>query len=104
MKLKHIKEENCVECGSLVVTETQNMQHTNGKFNEERRFACGRTIHYYPNFDKIIKVLAQCSQSKAMYLRNKKRARLYEKLIVFIDSSKVDNEYKEALKSKIRFA
>jgi predicted RNA-binding Zn-ribbon protein involved in translation (DUF1610 family) len=49
----HIKDEVCPQCGSAMVGESRGNRHTNGNWNEYRRFDCGLRLHYSPNFDRV---------------------------------------------------
>ena len=104
MNLKYIKETVCSECGAIVVTETQNRPHTNGRSNEERVFECGKTLHYYPNYNnEVISTEKKCPHSKLIIRRDKKRAKLYEEIIKAVEESKADDEYKQNIIGRLRF-
>ena len=102
MKLIHIKETKCKVCGSNTESETRNNPHCNGRYNEERTFACGRTVHYYPNYDKLIRTLTECPKSKTVVAEVKKREKLHKALNREINKSKVYEKYKKELQIYLR--
>lgn len=105
MQLKYIKETVCSECGAVVVKETRNRKHTNGRKNEEREFECGKTLRYMPNYPiNHISIARECPHSKVIAQRNKKRAKLYEEIVEVVQKGKADSEYKQNILSRLRFA
>ncbi len=98
MELKYIKEKICSVCGAITESESKKHQHSNSRWNEERTFTCGRTIHYYPNFSEkdaaSIAILSPCSNSKEIIERDRLRRKLVRTLKNIIDESEVDDDYK----------
>lgn len=52
--LEHIKTEKCPECNSGIKRDLKENQHCNGNWNETRTFECGYSIHFSPNYNRII--------------------------------------------------
>jgi hypothetical protein len=50
---QHIKDTVCPVCGSRMISESRDHQHTNGNWNERRGFDCGLRLHYSPNMGRV---------------------------------------------------
>jgi len=105
MELKHIKEEKCSDCGAAIATEITNQKHTNGLWNEERHFTCGKRVHFIPNYgiDYEPRIDRECPNSKRVKAIHSKRSKLNEQITELINNSKVDGDYKQRLRDGIRF-
>lgn len=85
MEFEHIILMNCPQCGCGVVqTETKKDLHTNGHWNEYRTFACGRTLHFSPNFMKV-QGEGVCTQSKTYKKAIQKRLEAMKRLKKYIN-------------------
>ena len=97
MELKELKNEiTCSDCGAVVSSESRRGFHTNGHWNENREFTCGRKIYFSPNFMKII-VEQECPKSPKEKLKITKRKNLATKISKMVKNSRVEKEYKEKL-------
>jgi predicted transcriptional regulator len=102
MKLEHLKEQTCTICEALPEREYKGRQHTNGNWNEEREFACGRAVGFSPNFNEVeVKVECPNTLEEKIKFSNRKDASL--KLENYIYKLKVDEEFKDKLIENIRF-
>ena len=62
--LEHIKENICPTCGEKrIEIDTKYSQHTNGHWNETRKFKCGYMLHYSPNYIRV-EVKEHCKESE----------------------------------------
>jgi len=102
MQLKDIQEEKCSVCGAMVTAETRDRQHCNGSYNETRTFACGRRLHFIPNFMKVREVLP-CPKSKEEVQKKDKRVKAAESMQQHLDSLDVDEAWKEAYASRVSY-
>jgi hypothetical protein len=101
MKLIHIQQETCAECGARAVEQYQDRQHTNGQWNEARRFACGAKIEHNPNAAQtfMARVCPHAeSEKRKVEARNMAKAKLQNSLIPNLDC---DEQYKERLQYAI---
>lgn len=96
MELKHIEHTSCPECGSRIVSEEQDRQHTNGQWFERRKFECGMTIRHVPNFDRN-EIYSPCPKDPSIMREKKKRDKAKEGLLDFIRGMKIPEEVREAL-------
>ena len=106
MELKHIKEEKCSDCGAKIIVEKiDKFTHSNGNVGEERYFACGKRIRFYPNYGEKcnIHVEEPCSNTKQTKSRDKKRKQLLDKVIEIVEKTGVDEEFKEKLLRHIKY-
>jgi hypothetical protein len=113
MNLKFIKDEKCPICGcSVIIEETiekdmysnKYREHCNGGRWEQRKFACGQKIEYIPNGSIVeISKIYHCENDPKLKLMQNKRKLAKNTVNSFIDNLDVDDEYKEMLKSDIRW-
>ncbi len=97
MKLQHIKEENCPECGAEVSEERRNSPHTNGYWNEYRVFHCGKELHFSPNFIRVVDN-RECQRTPKFLERSKREKRFKRKVELVIENGKgVSTEFRERL-------
>lgn len=97
MNLTEIKQEKCPVCGSEVTAEVKNQRHTNGHYNEYRTFACGCSLHYIPNFERV-EVEIQCPNSPNLVLIKEKRDKAIKLLERYINRLDVDDFFKKYVK------
>lgn len=102
MKLTQIKEEYCSDCGSRVVAESQDRQHTNGHYNESRRYACGKEVAFSPNFMKV-EVENPCPKSSKERAIKEKRKRASKKIIDMVNKLKIDKEWKKQILNSMKY-
>ncbi len=101
MKLNNINQDSC-ECGSRVVSETKEHQHSNGEYNESRRFECGAVLRWSPNF-RSLHNCEECPNSKKQTTISDKRTKAKEKAINYIGKLDVDEKYIGRLLSAIHY-
>ena len=111
MKLNYIKTDRCPICGcNIVVNESVETEcnsikireHSNGGRWEYRKFACGCTIHYCPNFRKE-EIKNECSLDPKKIEREKKRNEAKNILYNTIDNLDIDERYKNRLADAIKY-
>ena len=96
MDLKEIKVSACPHCGADIVCERRYSKHTNGHYNEERRFSCGYTLTFSPNFMKT-NITGECEQTIEYEEKMKKRRAFDERLKKYINKADIDQEYKNRI-------
>lgn len=52
--LENIHVNNCPHCNAGIKRDLKENQHCNGNWNETRTFDCGFSLHFSPNYNKII--------------------------------------------------
>ncbi len=102
MKLLHIATEKCPDCPSRVTLETQHNQHTNGHWNETRKFACGFEVAYSPNSLRE-STTAECKKGPKFTLVESKRKEAGDKLIALLKDLDVDDNFKAPLYREIEY-
>lgn len=103
MELKHITEDVCADCGAITIAESRNSRsHCNGTTGEERTFACGRSVCYSPNF-KRVEVSKECPNKNSEKIKKKRREILKSSIVDMIETSRVDEKYKEELTRSIKY-
>ncbi len=66
MQLEHLTERSCATCAAPAIRDEAAPQaHCNGTREESRTFACGRKVHYSPNFRRV-EVACECPMSPAV--------------------------------------
>ncbi len=102
MQLEHIKIEVCPDCGAKPIREEKDRQHTNGHWNESRRFACGADLSYSPNF-KSIKVETECptNPNRLHFLAARKKA--LENVRKVMAKQKCDDIFIQRMLSNIEY-
>lgn len=102
MKLTHILEEVCPICGSEPVQESRKNRHTNGHYNESRKFSCGLEIVFSTNFMRTEhSQYCVCSNDQKEILRKKKMQEAAAKLIQYIEQLDCDDDFKEDIVSTV---
>jgi len=103
MNLTKIKEQNCPECACAhIVTETKKDRHCSRKWNEYRTFACGMTLHYSPNFKRVVKE-GECKKSVKYLEEEQQRVEAKKKIEKYISKLDVPEEFKNRIVDSIRF-
>lgn len=103
MELKEIKTKKCPFCGCTeVVAESSYSKHTCGMWNEERKFRCGLTIHFSPNFDRE-ETTGECTVDPEYKTKVKKRIEAREKLVRYIDKMDTDQSFKDRIIYSIKY-
>lgn len=103
MLLRDIRIIKCPYCGcSNIIREMSEKLHTNGHYNEYRRFECGYELWFSPNFMKI-KLIGECLNDPVRKEIIKHRELAVEKLVRYIKSKRfnVDHEFKNNLILKV---
>jgi hypothetical protein len=94
MNLTEIKEQTCPECGARAVEEHQLGQHSSGRWNEVRKFACGLTLVFIPNFERTEKTTL-CRNSAEYKAKQAKRRAAQAALVDFLTKLDVDEDFKK---------
>lgn len=97
MQLRMLKEERCQDCYAPTVSDSCRSFHVNGQGFEQREFACGRTIAWIPNFERL-EVKALCTRSNEGKERERKREQAKKDVVAYIGDLDVDQDYKTHLK------
>lgn len=109
MDLHFIKTKACPHCGCSVVIEESVtpdafgmsvLTHCSGGQWETRKFLCGHTVSYVPNYHKE-ESTGECRFNKAYLERQEKRKKAEEALKAFIDALDCDDDYKRDLRSHL---
>jgi len=104
--LMHIEHFTCPECGAKCTESRETQQHSNGEWNEYRKFECGFILHYSPNFMRVC-VDSPCTRSEAARAMFNKRVAADLKLRKVITKLDVDDDFKrqihKALKGNLTF-
>ena len=101
MILQEILEQTCATCRARPVMESVEGMHCNGHYFETRKFACGRTIRFVPNFREM-RVSAECPNHPDVQLQEGKREKAREAIQEFIDGLDVDDDFKSSLSRNLR--
>lgn len=101
MNLKEIQEQTCETCGAIPVMESVEVMHCNGHYFETRKFACGRTIRFIPNYMEI-RVSSECPSHPDIQSQEGKREKAREAIQDFIGGLDVDDDFKSSLSSHLR--
>jgi len=96
MYLEKIKDEKCNICGAIAVSETRDHQHCDGNWNETRKFKCGNSISYSPNFNRV-EWANTCESDPVLIKKSEKRLKAKEKLVKYISKIDVDEKFKDRL-------
>ena len=99
MDIKHIKDTKCPICNSEVDDESIRSKHTNGEWNEYRKFRCGYRLHFSPNFTKV-DVIGTCSKDPKVMEMYKKRNKAMLNLLKYISKLDIDDKFKETLTNR----
>lgn len=99
--LKKITQTLCA-CGAGIEQESRERQHSNGNWNEFRKFKCGLTLTYSPNFDKL-ELANKCRHSKEAKAQEAKRERALESTNKHINSLNVDAAYRDKLLYALKY-
>lgn len=100
--LTRIEAVKCADCGADIVSESKDQQHTNGHWNEHRKFSCGGVLHFSPNFMKVLQETV-CPKNAVQAAKVTARAQLISKLRTIITNAKVDPEYAAALQDRLNY-
>lgn len=104
MKFQHLKTERCPHCGSEAVSDSYEVSiylkppqinvHINGQRWETRKFLCGLQIQWSPNFNRELgSEYHECQNSAVVVEKNKKRAKLVERLLKATVSGDADKKF-----------
>lgn len=94
MKLTMIKPEVCPDCASITVMEAcEERRHCNGQPRESRKFACGCTLSWSPNFSSLV-VDRACPKSVEEVEKAVKRQKVARIIEGLLEKSDVDNDFK----------
>lgn len=96
MEMHHLKDEVCYECGSRTVVLTQTDQHTNGMWNETRKYACGLHLRFSPNF-KRVETLERCPNDQEVQQLKVKRANAMKQIFSLVRNLDVDQAYRQSI-------
>lgn len=98
--LENIKELACPECGAGIRSELRERRHTNGYWNEHRTFQCRKSLHFSPNFMRVIKSEQHiCTQSKS-YKEDLNKVSSFKSEILELARNKLsDKHYKRVAKN-----
>ncbi|MFF2532344.1 hypothetical protein ACFVS2_25880 [Brevibacillus sp. NPDC058079] len=115
LQLQFIKEKNCPICGTHIVVEEsvdvdrfgrepKIREHVHGGKWEHRRFICGMTLSYCPNFQKTeVNKYSNCKNNPVLIERIKKREEAKQKVLMFIDEIyDVDEDFKKKMHEEVR--
>lgn len=102
MKLKLIKEENCPDCGSRIVSESCLHVHCNGEGFEVRQFECGCVLTWIPNSSRL-ETRTTCPKAQKEIEKKDKRRVALRKAIDYIGTLDTDEEFKERLLENIKY-
>jgi type IV secretory pathway VirB4 component len=114
MNLKYIKTDKCPQCGCNIITEekieidkfnkNKYREHVCGGRWETRKFSCGCTIEYYPNFNQE-EVQGECVNSEEYLNREKQRKNFKEAVSNFINTyNDVTDKDRAIMLDKIDFS
>lgn len=98
--LKKIKELKCAECGAEMVAEKKEHKHTNGHWNEYRKFRCGRSLHFSPNF-MTVEIEQECHKNPREKELAEARSTYKNYLLRIVNRSAIDETFKQALVDSI---
>lgn len=102
MRFEHIKDETCPLCASAAVRDSVEehngiiMRHVNGGTWETRRFACGFTRHYSPNFGKVVN-RGVCTKTAAYAKERAAKKDLLQKLKEVIVDHPCNEDFKKTI-------
>jgi hypothetical protein len=93
LNLSHLNHLSCPICGSRLVREEQDQQHSNGDWNERQDFACGFSHVYSPNHGK--RVSKDCPNDPKVEEKERKRQLVRNSLRELLGAADVDEEFKK---------
>jgi len=102
MLLKHIEQETCSTCGSVICKEETRGTHCNGETFEYRTFVCGCEIMYSPNFSKAL-THTDCPRTPARIARSKAIEKLATKIKLLVNRSDVDEDIKDRILANVKY-
>lgn len=94
LNLSHLNKSSCPTCGSRLVREEQDSQHSNGQWNESQVFACGFSHAYSPNFERV-RVAKECPKHPTACKKQRKRELVRDSLSKMLEQADVDEEFKK---------
>lgn len=100
MEMHHLKDEQCYECGSRTVGLTQTDQHTNGMWNETRKYACGLHLRFSPNF-KRVETIDRCPKDQEEQQMHAKRLKAKNTIAAMVRTLDVDNGFKQSVMDRL---
>lgn len=109
MKLKSITTTACPICGCTEVefegvkldSEGKVWVHTNGEKREYRKFVCGYSVEYSPNFRRD-EFTGKCKNDENLKKRKAQRAIAKSATLDFIDELDCDDNFKKRLKENVQ--
>lgn len=102
MKLEHIKEEVCPDCGEGPEREEKRNRHANGMWNEQRKFSCGCIISFSPSFGEC-RASIPCPNSPEEKKAKEQKRVATARLTRYIRHLDAPAEWREDILSRIRW-
>lgn len=113
MNLQFIQTETCPKCGATASSENVEHDrdykgrlkvrtHAHGGTWETRRFACGYTVKYIPNFSKEV-FEGDCTSSPEYKERLAARADAMDQIKAAIEGSAMDDKFKQEVWGRIEW-
>ena len=105
--LNHIRTNSCAACGAGIVGEElethdgQIRQHVNGQRWELRKFACGHTVKWIPNFSRE-ETAAKCPHEQNEVEKRSRREAAAAALSTRLDELDVDAEFRKSFSAAIK--
>ena len=92
--------EKCETCGAEVSSYSQKHRHCNGYWNQEWVFKCGCVVRFSPNFVSMV-TEKNCPNDPMIKEANNRFKKEMDRLILYINKLKIDDEHKKALMVKV---
>ena len=102
MQLQEIKEETCSVCGSRAYRERQEHRHCNGHWNEYRTFECGRSLHFSPNFMKVL-VDSECPKHPETVAEKDRHKQASDKLRNYVSRLDATDKFKSNILERLDY-
>lgn len=111
--LNYVKTSKCPVCGcNIVISETIDteigqervLEHCHGGRWETRNFICGMTIKYIPNFSREQYDEMSCKNNPKFVELKLRKTKMYEDTETFINGLIQDDNFREVLLDRIRYA
>jgi hypothetical protein len=100
--LQEITHKTCPGCGADMKEEGRKDKHTNGHYNEWRRFKCGAVIRWSPNFTAEHNNTL-CPKSGAGKAIADRRLKAKDKLNTYVGKMDVDEAFKARVRESYRY-
>jgi len=102
MDLTYITHAVCPDCHGVVTAESRDNRHTNGEWNESRKFECGARVVYSPNF-RTESFKVSCPHTQEVMEKTRLRREAKDRLEKYIKKMAVDDAFKDEVWMYVKY-